>query len=80
MIHINLVKNYEVTTKDVNLTEKTFSLDVRSLHGKITRTRSKLVVNNSIEIPAELLEVHYNIILSIDRLTINSTDFLISIS
>ena len=47
---------------------------------KKTRSKPTYVVNNITEIPEELLEIQQDAVLLIDRITINSLDFLSTIS
>ena len=57
MIRMNLIRNNEVTTEDVNLAIKAFGPDVAGIKGKTTRHKPIPVIDNKIEIPEELLEV-----------------------
>ena len=80
IIRMNLIKNMEITTEDVNLAEKAFGPDVGSMKGKSTRKSSIPAFSNVIEIPRELLSVNEEIILSIDGLNVNTLKFMTSIS
>ena len=53
IIRMNLIKNNEVSTEDVNLAEKAFGPDVNAIKGKITRSKPTPVMNSKIEIPKE---------------------------
>jgi hypothetical protein len=53
---------------------------VPSIKGKITRRKPQPVVDNIIEIPEELLDVHQDVELSVDGLTVNGLKFFTSIS
>ena len=55
MIRHNIIHNYPVTV-DIDMVDKTFGLYVSNLRGIITRQRPKLVVDEFIEIPSELIE------------------------
>ena len=80
IIRMNLIKNMEITTEDVNLAEKAFGPDVGSMKGKSTRKSPIPAFSNVIEIPRELLSVNEEIILSIDGLNVNTLKFMTSIS
>ena len=80
MIRMNLIRNNEVTTGDVNLAEKSFGPDVGSIKGKTTRTKPTPVTSNLIEIPSELLSIHEDVTISMDGLTVNALKFLTTTS
>ena len=80
IIRMNLIKDMEITTKDVNLAEKAFGPDVGSMKGKSTRKTPIPAMSNVIEIPTELLRLNEDITLSIDGLNVNTLKFLTSIS
>ncbi len=80
MIRMNLIKNNQVTTDDVNLATNAFGPDVGAIKGKTTRSRPVPVTNNIVEIPDELLDTQQDLIVSMDGLTINSLKFLSTIS
>eukprot|EP00957_Ditylum_brightwellii_P161374 12287363-Ditylum_brightwellii.AAC.1 len=69
MIRMNLIRNNEVTTEDINLTVKTYGPDVGHIKGKTTRQKLLPVTSNLIEIPDELIRVNEDIKLSIDGMT-----------
>jgi hypothetical protein len=80
IIRMNMIRNNEVTTDDVNLAMKVYGPDVAGIKGRTTRNRPRPVINNTIEIPDELLEVQKDVVLSIDGMTVNSLKFLTTIS
>jgi hypothetical protein len=80
MIHMNMIKNNEVTTADVTIAEKAFGPDIATIKGRATRTRPAPVVNSLIEIPDELIETQKDVSLSIDGMTVNGLKFLTTIS
>ena len=55
MLLMNLIKDSEITSEDVNLAEKVFGLDIGALKGKTTRTTSPPVKSQVIETLDELL-------------------------
>jgi hypothetical protein len=57
MIHMHLIKNCGVTTEDVNLAQKAYDPDISGIKGKTTRRKPITVVDNTVEIPEELLEI-----------------------
>jgi hypothetical protein len=79
-IHMNLIRDNPVTTKDVDLAEHIFGPDVGTVKGKTTRRKPLPVIDNHIKIPDELISIHADITLAIDGLTINSLKFLSTIS
>ena len=72
---MNLVKNNKVTTEVVNLAKEAFDHDVGSIKGKTARTKLTPITNNLIEIPSELLSIHKDVTISVDRLTVNAHIF-----
>ncbi len=79
-IRMNLIRDNPVTTKDVDLAEHIFGPDIGTVKGKTTRRKPLPVKDYHIEIPDELINVHSDITLAIDGLTINSLKFLSTIS
>jgi hypothetical protein len=77
---MNLIRDNPVTTKDVDLAEHIFGLDVGTVKGKTTRRKPLPIINEHIEIPEELISVQEDITLAIDGITINSLKFLSTIS
>jgi hypothetical protein len=80
MIRMNLIKNCAVTTEDVNLAMKAYGPDISGIKGKTTRQKPTTVVDNTVEIPEELLEIQQDRKVSMDGMTMNSMKFLTSIS
>ena len=75
MIQINLIKNNQVTTEDVNLATKAYRPNIGTIKGKTRRTRPTLVVSNIIKLPDKLLEVQKDVTLSMDGMTVTSLKF-----
>ena len=71
MIRQNIIKNYPVTVEYIEIAEKIFGQDVSTLKGRKTRQRPKVVVDNFIEIPRELIDNNQELILCIDIMFIN---------
>ena len=80
IIRMNLIRNNKVTTEDVNLALKTLGPDVATIKGKTTRRKPLPVVDNVIEIPDELLNIHREIELSVDGLKVNVLQFFTTIA
>jgi hypothetical protein len=80
IIWMNLIRNNQVTTDDVNLATKAYGPDIATIKAKTTRSKPAPVTSNLVEIPDELLKVQKDVILSIDGMTINSLKFLTTIS
>lgn len=80
MICMNLIRDNKITNEDVTLAEKVLGPDVGNLKGKAVRTSQPQVIDNTIEIPKELLRVNKEIEISVDGLTVNTIIFLTSIS
>ncbi len=57
MIRMNIIKNNEVTTADVNSATKAYGPDVGEIKGKTTRSKPVPVTSDIMEIPDKLLEV-----------------------
>ena len=57
IIRMNLIKSNVITTDDVNLATKPYSLDVGDIKGKTMSSRPTTVVSNIVEIPDVLLKV-----------------------
>ena len=80
MIRMNLIRNNQVTTQDLELAERAYGKDIATLKGKTTRSKPMPVMNDLIDIPNELLEVHKDVTLSMDGMTVNGLKFLTTIS
>ena len=52
----NIIKKNPVMVEDIDIAEKVFVTYVYTLKGIIIRQRPKLVVDNFIEIPREIIE------------------------
>ena len=80
IIRMNLIRNNKVTTEDVNLALKTLGPDVATIKGKTTRRKPQPVVDNIIEIPDELLNIHREIELSVDGMKVNGLQFFTTVA
>eukprot|EP00957_Ditylum_brightwellii_P068591 5207507-Ditylum_brightwellii.AAC.1 len=51
MLHMNLIRNNEITTEDVNLATRAFGPDIGATKGKTTCSKPTPVTRNMIKIP-----------------------------
>ena len=77
---MNTISNNPVTTKDIVLVEKIFGPDIGNLKGKTTQKQPIPVVDNMIDIPAELIRSQQDVTLCIDGMKVNGLWFLTTIS
>ena len=61
-IQMNLIKDIEIMSKDLDLAEKAFRLDTGNLKGKTIQSTPEVVQDKTIEILKELLNINYDII------------------
>ena len=80
VIWMNLIRNNSITTEDVNLATKIFGQDISTIKGKTTRRKPLPVMDDSIDIPHELISVNEEAKLFMDGITVNSLKFLSTIS
>ena len=65
-----IIKNCPVTIQDVNIAEKIFGPDVGTLKGKTTRRNiNKVVKDDLVEIPPEILTQHDDLTLCFDTVS-----------
>ena len=76
LIKMNAIRNCPITTDDINNTEKIFGPSISSLKGKSTRTKPKIVTEDNIEIPQELIKNNKDIELCMDTMYINKIGML----
>ena len=79
IIRQKILKNCPVTVDDINIAERIYGKDIAALHGKTTRKRSKVVYNDYVEVPPELITQHENISLALDLMFVNGLPMLTSI-
>ena len=79
LIRMNAIQNCPVTVADVTLAEKIFGPSRSALQGKSTRRKPKPVLEDTIEIPSEILSKHASIELCMDTMFVNGVGFLTSI-
>ena len=66
--------------EDINICEDIFGPDIYSLKGKTVRSNPKVVVNDYIEVPRELITTHQDVELCADIMYIQGVMFLVAIS
>ena len=67
----NIIKNCPVTSEDVGIAEKIFGRDIGLLKGKSTRRRPNQAVDDYVEIPPEIKELHHNLTFCMDLMHVN---------
>ena len=77
---MNLIISNPVTSEVVQWDTKIYGPDIGQLKAQRTRRRQNPVLNTSIDIPHELLEVQREFTIAMDGLTINGLKFLSTIS
>jgi hypothetical protein len=77
---MNAIKNFPVTTEDVNNAKKLFGANMSSPRGKSTRRKSTPVRQDAIEIPEELISQNCKIDLCIDIMYVNKRGFMTTIN
>ena len=72
----NLIKNFPVTTEDVNTENRMFGPDISMLKGKSTHPKPVQVIDDSIEITKELIRGNQLLDLAVDVIFINTQPML----
>jgi hypothetical protein len=80
LVQTNQIKNCPVTVDDINVCENIYGPDIYSMKGKTVRPKPKVVVNDYLEVPTELVEAHKKVILCMDIMFIDEVRFLITVS
>ena len=76
---MNLIKNNIVITQDLNLATKAYGPNMSTIKVKTTKNKPTQVANYMIKILDKLLEVQQDVVLSIDRVVVNSLNDFTSI-
>jgi hypothetical protein len=79
LLKMNAIRNFPVTTEDVNITKKIFGPNMSSLKGKLTRRKSTPVREDTVKIPEELIANNRELELCIDIMYINECRFMTTI-
>ena len=69
-----------MTLEDIKICEKIFGPDIYALKGKTTRRAPKVVVNDYVEVPRELIDAHKYVTLCMDIMFIDTVPFLVTVS
>eukprot|EP00957_Ditylum_brightwellii_P096621 7358931-Ditylum_brightwellii.AAC.1 len=80
MVKLNLIKNCPITAEGIKNADIIFGKYLGSIKGKTTRKTPKPVVHDYIHVPPELLELHHDVILSMDIMFVNKLLFLTSVT
>lgn len=76
----NLIKNLEVSVKDIDTATDIFGKDLGAVQGKSTWKKSKPVVIDYVEIPEDILKKNKKVVVAVDIMYMNEILFLITIS
>ena len=79
MLRQNLIKNFDVTEKDIILTDNILGRDVLTRKGKSTRPKPRGVVDKEAEIPEEFFSKNRDLELAMDIMYINSENILTTV-
>ena len=71
MIRKNIIQNYPVTVEVIETAENIFGPGVSTLKGIKTRQRLNVVVDDSIEIPREMIGFNQELIMCMEIMLIN---------
>jgi hypothetical protein len=80
IIKNNLLPHANITTKGIVHAETIFGKELGSLQGKTMRKSPKTVIADYIEIPPDVLEVHREVMLAADIMSVDRDQFLITTS
>jgi hypothetical protein len=80
LIQTNQIKNCPVTVDDIKIYEAIYGADEYAMKGKSTRRKPKVVVNDYVEVPRELIEAHKHIVLCMDIMFIDQVPMLVTVS
>ena len=79
ILRSNRIKDCPVVEKDVYITEEIFGPAVTTLKGNSARRNPRIILEDLITVPPELLHKHSSIELCIDVIYVNKIGFLTSI-
>ncbi len=80
IIQTHGINNCPITLEDVKISQKIFGPDVYAIKAKTVRKKPKVVVNDYVEIPKELIQAHKGIELCTDIMFIDEVAFLVTMS
>jgi hypothetical protein len=77
---MNIIGNNTVTTENINIAEQIFGSDIGAMKGKTVSRTPRQVIDDTIEIPNELIQSQQNVKLCIDIMYVIEMQFLTTIS
>ena len=80
IIIMNLVKDNEITLKDIDIAENAYGPDIGIIKGKTTRRNKNKSENDMIEMPEELISENRYLKISVNTINVNGLTFFTSIS
>ena len=80
LLQTNQIKNCPVTVEDVKICQKIYGPDVYALKGKTVRHKPRVVINDYLDIPRELISAHQGIILFADVMFIDGVPTMVTLS
>ena len=80
IVQANLLKDSPVTAQDVDVALKIWGPSVALLKGKTVRRKPPLVLEDIVEVPKELRQLHKRVTLTIDIFFVNSAPYFATLS
>jgi hypothetical protein len=80
IVQANLLKDSPVTAQDVDVALKIWGPSVALLKGKTVRRKPPLVLEDIVEVPKELWQLHKRVTLTIDIFFVNSAPYFATLS
>ena len=80
MVRGQSIKKCPVKNEDFVVTHKIFGTNTHSLEGKTTRGKANAVIQDYVDIPKEILELHKIVLLTADIIFISKIAFVVSLS
>jgi hypothetical protein len=80
VIQSNQIKNCPVTVEDVDVAHTIWGKNIAALKGKTTRSKPDPVARDFVKVPAELLNMHRDVFLTVDIFFVNKIPFFLTLS
>ena len=80
IVKFRMIENNPVTLQDIQRAETIYGPDIGSLKGKTTRKAPSPIVKSIVAVPETLLQDHQHIELCMDVFTVNTIQFLLTVS